>query len=429
MRVLFLTQVLPYPLDAGPKIRAYYTLRHLAQRHRVTLVSFVRASDTPGALAHLAEFCEHVHTITISRSRLADALHLARSLTQTTPFLIQRDESPSMAALAQSLAASGAYDLIHADQLWMAPYAHLAYAAAPSNRRPARILDQHNAVFQIPRRMAQQTLNPLWRALLRLEERKLAAYEADQVAQFDATVWVTDEDRAALRDRVSGLPAPQPVSYQRPAIAARRLSTVIPICVAPDETASIQRQPDASRVTFLGGLHWPPNAEGVAWFIRQVWPQVREAAPHATLTLIGSRPPKHLQRLAQPGSGIELLGYVDDPSLYLAETGVFIVPLLSGGGMRVKILDAWAWGLPMVSTTIGAEGQAVHDGQNILLADTPDRFANAVVRLLRQTGLAEKLATAGRQTVETSYNWRRTYTAWDKVYDQLAQPTTERILV
>ena len=119
------------------------------------------------------------------------------------------------------------------------------------------------------------------------------------------------------------------------------------------------------------------------------------------------------------GEGVEVTGYVVDLTPYLAETGAFIVPLHAGGGMRVKILDAWIWGLPVVSTTIGAEGIYTHPDEDILIADTAQAFAQAVIRVLQDPNLAQQLAQNGRQTVTKEYDWRVVYPAWDIVYDGL----------
>jgi glycosyltransferase involved in cell wall biosynthesis len=407
VRILFLTQVLPYPLDAGPKTRAYFTLRYLAQRHEVTLLSFARPSDADAALKHLRECCHAVHTVPMPRSPLRDAWHLLRSLPGATPFLIARDWVPAMAGEIVRCLAATRFAAIHADQLWMAPYALHARAAAGSGPKPALILDQHNAVFQIPRRLAAQEPNGLKRALLTLEERKLARYETDVCRRFDRVVWVTAEDRAALEERAG-----------RPWEPAR--ATIIPICVDPTARPPLVRQPEAYRVTFLGGLHWPPNLEGVLWFLRAVWPEVVARAPTARLTIIG-KVAADARALAEavaaaPGQ-VEMTGYVEDPAPYLAETAAFIVPLHAGGGMRVKIVDAWSWGLPIVATSIGAEGIRYGDGEDILIADTAPAFARAVVRLLTDRALAERLGRQGRLTVERAYDWRTVYAAWDAVYE------------
>jgi glycosyltransferase involved in cell wall biosynthesis len=181
-------------------------------------------------------------------------------------------------------------------------------------------------------------------------------------------------------------------------------------------TAGIERAPGARRVTFLGGLHYPPNAQGVLWFAREIFPQVLAAAPDAVLTVIGKQPPPELHELGIPAHNLDVTGYVDDPTPYLAETGAFIVPLLAGGGMRVKIIDGWTWGLPIVSTRVGAEGvEAVH-GHNMLLADAPHDFARAVIDLLCDPARNAAIAAGGRRTVLERYNWKTVYRSWDQIY-------------
>lgn len=280
-------------------------------------------------------------------------------------------------------------------------------------RNPQLVLDQHNAVFQIPRRLAEGERNPLMRALLEAEWRKLARYEAEVCQRFNHVVWVTEEDRQALMGHIRNPPS---------AIC----SSVIPICVDPDEQQVIPRQPDARRVTFLGGLHWPPNAAGVLWFARQVWPLVQQQVPGAVLTVIGKNPPAERLTFNVERSRLDVTGYVPDPTPYLAETAVFIVPLHAGGGMRVKILDAWARGISIVSTTIGAEGIEVRDGENILIANTPAEFARAVIRLLQEPALAQWLSENGRRWVEAKYDWRQVYAKWDEVYEGLRGGTGSR---
>lgn len=403
MRILFLTQVLPYPLDAGPKVRAYYVLRALAEAgHQVTLLSFVRASDRPEQVSHLAGFLHEVRTVPMRRSRLRDAGHLLASLAGSTPFLIGRDWMPAMADLiARLVRSSQPFDAIHADQLWMAPYA-LRGRQHSRDPKPMLVLDQHNAVFQIPQRLAEHEANPLKRGLLAHEARQLARYEAATCARFDHVAWVTEEDRCTL-DR-SNVPT------------AQRTNFVIPICVDPAAQPAVAPVARPFRVTFLGGLHWPPNAAGILWFTREVWPQVRAAVPGAVLTVVGKDPPAALTNLAAGDASLAITGYVIDPAPYLAETAVFVVPLHAGGGMRVKILDAWCWGLPVVSTAIGAEGIASQQGRDILLADAAHEFAAAVIHLLTDRAAAQELRQQGRRTVETAYDWRTVYPAWQAVY-------------
>jgi glycosyltransferase involved in cell wall biosynthesis len=408
MRILFLTQVLPYPLDAGPKTRAYYVLRYLAQSHDVTLVSFVRSTDTPEAAAHLGKYCKAVHTVPIVRSAARNAGFLAESLITNQPFVITRDRSPAMGkALARLVETTGQFDAVHGDQLWMAPYMQHVHSLLGhlTGVHPIRILDQHNACYMIFQRLAEGESNPLRRQLVRLEARKLARYEARICADFERVVWVTREDYDAVTAAAGhGVPVVN--------------SSVIPICIDTTTQPPLRRDPAGRRVTFLGGLHYPPNAQGVLWFAEHIFPKVLAEAPDAVLTVIGKQPPAELAQLDIPARNLEITGYVDDPKRYLAETGAFIVPLLAGGGMRVKILDAWCWGLPIVSTTVGAEGIAASPGQDILLADEPGEFAAHVVSLLQESQLGNRIGAGGRCSAERKYEWRSVYRGWEDVYTQ-----------
>lgn len=398
MRILFLSQVLPYPLDAGPKMRSYYVLRHLVQNHDVTLVTFVRDSDRPEYISHLAEFCHAVHTVPMQRSKVRDGKFLLQSLVNQKPFLITRDYVPAMIDTLQQLTRSKTFDVIHADQLWMAQYALAAKAMQPSVKL---IIDKHNAVHHVPHRLANEEKNILKRLFLAREAQLMTKFEPETCQKFDYSVWVTDIDRQAV------LP-------QSAKLNGHSSSMVIPICANPGQVAPVEHTPNGRRITFLGGLHWPPNAQGILWFAEHVFPKVQAQIPDATLTVIGKNPPAGLT-----GQGIEATGYVVDPMPYLAETAAFIVPLHAGGGMRVKILDAWSWGLPIISTTIGAEGIDIEPGSDILIADTAEDFAQAVITVLNDQTLSRQLSQNGRQTVLKKYNWQTVYKAWDRVYQEL----------
>ena len=393
MRILFLSQLLPLPLDAGPKIRAYYVLRYLAEAgHDVTLLCFVRPGDRQADVDDLGRFCEAVETVPLQRSRWKDARDGLRSLGSKTPFLIRRDWVPAMEDRRQQLMAHRGFDAVHADQLWMAPY-------AAASEVELTVLDQHNAVFKVPERMASNQSNPLARWLLSREAAKLAAFERRTIDTFDRVVWVTTEDRDALGPPAAQGRAPQPV---------------IPIAVDPRSRQPMVRR-NPHRVTFLGGLHWPPNAEGVRWFTEHVWPAVAKAVPGVVFTVIGKAPLGRAVR-GDARSRVEVTGYVSEIDRYIAETAAFVVPLKTGAGMRVKILDAWCWGLPVISTAVGAEGLRAVDGDQLVIADTADAFSAALIRVLQDREFAGRLSAHGRAAVEEHYDWREVYRAWDQVY-------------
>lgn len=462
MRILYLTQVLPYPLDAGPKTRAYYTLRHLAERHEVFLLSFVRKEDAPEHVEHLRAFCVDVQTVPMVRSRGRDAVALLDSLVKHRSFIIDRDwRGPMAQKLLEIWDERGPFDAIHADQLWMASYA--LWAKSRIVNPPKLVLDQHNAVFRIFERMSHETSNPLLRWGLRLESNKLAQYEAEVCRRFDDVIWVTQDDL----DAVSAIPG-------APALSARQ-RVVIPIAVdgtnsrvlaaAPVSGASVPSEPVTTgsvsseqirsgaltlphssaakmpgreaaaiqvgatktarrkavkRVVFLGGLNWPPNANGVMWFLQEIWPHILRHEADAVFTVIGKSPPANVRELASKLPNVHVMGYVAELEPLLQATAAFVVPLRAGGGMRVKILDAWKWGLPVVSTTIGVEGIAVRHGEDTLIADEAQEFAEATIALLKCPDYGRRIGLGGRASLEARYDRHKLYRAWDTVYPTAA---------
>jgi glycosyltransferase involved in cell wall biosynthesis len=339
-----------------------------------------------------------VDLVPLARTRRADARHGVRSLLTGRPFLIERDARGAMDAAVD---AAGAHDAVHADQLWM--------AAQGARAGPAglRVLDEHNAVFRIPERLAKQERNPLRRVALAREARCLARFEAAQLNVFDRVLWVSSEDRDAVYGYAD--------ARARGRMEAR--STVIPICVDVARYQVVHPVATPRRILFLGTMFWPPNSEGVLWFAREVLPRVRAVVPDALFTVVGRRPPDSVRALAEEMDGLmEVTGYLDDPTSLFPEVGAFVIPLLSGGGMRVKILEAWAHGLPVVSTTVGAEGIAVTPGGDALLADEAEAFAAAVVRLLHSPDARASLVAAGRGTVAARYDARTVYDALAEVY-------------
>jgi glycosyltransferase involved in cell wall biosynthesis len=405
-RILFLTQVLPYPLDAGPKVRAYHMARHLAGQHALTLVSFVRPDDRPDYVEHLHSFCQAVYPVPIQRSMARNVRAGAKGLLTGQPMVIARDEMAEMAATLRHLVRQHDFDFVQADQLSMARWGLLAAKAAP--RQPHTILDEHNAIYLLTERMAGESTG-LRRLVTGREARAFRRYEMDMVRSYDAVLTVTVEDQDHL---LALVPA-----AERPALAMK--FATVPICVDPSIVAPIV--PSSSHpptILHLGTMFWPPNVNGVMWFAREVMPLVWAEVPEARFVVVGKNPPTEVQALAAD-LRVEVAGYVADPQPYLMAADAFVVPLFSGGGMRVKILDAWLWGLPIVATPIGAEGIALRDGENILIAGDAAAFAAATVRVLLDPGLNAALRANGRAWVEETYAWQVVYRQVDQVYARL----------
>jgi len=399
MKVLLLTQVLPYPPDAGPKIKTFNLLRHLATRHEVSLLSFVRSAAEADLARHLQPYCRQIQTVPLHRSAASDLRHLAHSLLSGQPFVVARDQSPAMQAALWRLTREETFDIVHADQLNMAQFA-LPLAG------PRRVLDQHNAVWTVVQRLwAQEPVGPR-RLVLRWEWQKLRRYEGDICPAFDAVVTVSREDRRALESVLAG-PVPM---------------YVIPIGIDTREVQPVKRNADASAIITIGTLFWPPNVDGIVWFAREVWPKIKRQRPDARFLVVGSRPAPSLVRLGKEDPAIQVTGYVADTAPLIRDSALLIVPLRAGGGMRVKILNAMAQGLPIVSTTLGYEGIEAVPGRDLLVGDTPGELAAAVLSVLADLELGRRLGAQGRRLVEERYDWRTVCPAIDRVYADVMRP-------
>lgn len=423
MRVLFLTQILPYPPDAGPRIKTWHVLRYLADRgDTVTLVTFLRPEERQ-FLPHLESLCERVIAVPIRRSRFADIRYWLRSLISGRPFLIERDDLPAMRDAVNGVLASGEIDVIHADQLTMTQFALPEGAfsrgkhgvRADRRARPRLVFDAHNATWTILDRLARTSAIFL-RPVLAVERDRLRRYEGHLVRSFHTTMAVSTVDRSAL------LAAANAVDSQD----YRDRLRVIPIAIDTRQEQVLDRKRGSRTIVAVGSLHYPPNAGGIRWFIQSVFPIIRQRSPEARLVVIGKSPPDDFLRAAQESQGaIEVIGYVPDLEPYLRDCALMVVPVLAGGGMRVRILEAFARGIPMVTTTIGLEGIDAEPGRDILVADEPESFASAVVEVLQNPTLQQRLTDCGRSLVAQRYDWQVALRQLDDVYAAAQHETIE----
>jgi polysaccharide biosynthesis protein PslH len=404
MKILLLTRSVPYPPDSGPKIKTYHLLRHLAAHHEVTLVSFARNPQEQQRSAQLQELCAAIHTVPLRRSSWGNLVALARSSLSGRPFIIERESRSAMRRLVEQLvsnaAAEGApFDLVHTDQVQMAQYA----TGLPLRR----LLDIHSVASSTFERLAPQ--KPFGTQLLYYREaRLLRRYEAAICAEFEAITVVSEEDRQALL----GL------------LEEPRELAVIPIGIDAEAMPALPRATDSHTVLSLTSMVLPSNLDGVLWFAREIYPLVCRAVPDAQLLVCGTFRDPEIAALDRYDSTIEVTGYIADPQAVIARAACMIVPQRSGSGLSVKILEALARGIPVVATTLGAEGIDLLPGQHLLIADTPSDFADAVSLLLHDPDLGMRLAEAGRQHVLERYDWRAVCPAIERVYAcMLAQDT------
>jgi polysaccharide biosynthesis protein PslH len=392
MKILMLTQVLPYPPDSGPKIKTYNLIKFLAQTHEITLVSYTRG-DQSLDVECLKRFCCQVIPVPIRRSKIIEIFALMKSFISSIPWVITRDDRKEMRNVIADLQSRNSFDIVHADQLNMVQFVNLL----PKARS---VLDAHNALWVVYQRLAKNSANPLVRLFLEREYRLLKRYEGKISRSVDAVVTVSQEDKAAFEEAIG-------TNFDIP---------IVPIAIDTAETKLVSRKKNADHILHIGTMFWPPNVDGIHWFLNNVYPILLNLRPDIHLDIVGARPPKEIIDAGHLFAGVSVTGFVKDPTEYLENAGVLIVPLRAGGGMRVKILEALAKGLPVVTTSIGCEGIAVENGRHLLIADSPQDFANAILQVIDDNRIAQLLIDNGRKLVETLYDYEVVYRTFNTVY-------------
>ena len=400
-KILFLAHLLPWPLEGGGQIKSYHTLRLLSERYDITLLALIRRPEEQENVSYLEPFCVGgIQCFLLRRTLLSNPIHALRSLLTRKSFIVTRDYLFEFGRVGWDEALRLVYDIIHIDHLQMAQFVDFEFSSYTDTKT---ILDQHNVEHRIPKRLAETPgTNPLLRWYANQEWQKLRDFELDAMRGVDKTLTVSDDDKNAFLQLAPDLTG--------------KIETV-PIGVDTDYFAVAERKPDANALLSIGTMYWPPNVDAMQWFVSEVLPLIRQTKPDTRLLVVGAKPTPEIIGLGERDPNIVVTGTVPDVRPYASECGVFIVPLRSGSGMRVKILNALSMGLPVVSTTVGAEGIAVTHGKDILLADTPQAFADAVLSILRDRELGNYLGRNGRELMEQNYSWSAVGRQLHAVYD------------
>jgi len=381
IKILFLTQLCPYPPSSGGAIKTYNFLKHLGARHDVSLLTFVRSGDEVQFLSHLAPYCRGIDFCVIGRSRLLNMRYALKSLLAGRSFIITRDWHPDMYAKVRNL-LDNQPDLIYVDHLQM-------FQFVPDPPPCPVVLDDHNIEWRIIERFASAGAAPFRRLFASLEWRKLRSYELDACRRAGLVFTVTPQDKSVLVS--SGIPEQKIVS--------------LPVGVDVDSFTPVRSTADDRKVLTFGTMSWPPNVDAVTYFVRAIYPLVKRQVSDVRFTVIGANPPREIRALEDQDRSINIAGFVEDIQAAAQGAAAFVAPLRIGSGIRVKILDAMAMGLPVVTTSVGCEGILLQPGEHALVTDAPGEFADAVVHLLLDPRERLCLGSAGRKLVESLYSW------------------------
>jgi polysaccharide biosynthesis protein PslH len=385
MKILFISTWFPYPPDQGSKIRAYHLLRALAERNETILLSFQDTRIESAWLEHLKKLCPRIEIVARNPFSAGQAKR-AMGWLSLRPSSVFATYSHEMAEKAIAIASEWHPDTIVALTFVAAPYALMGKDILA---HPALVVDVDYLMAPILREAFQRSQGSLIRARRWLAWWKFRRYENWLYSQFDLSLTVTEHDKQEMLQLLDGRP-------QEVVVVANGVDTIY------NQPGGVKPEPDT--LVFNGALTYSANYEAMGFFLGRVFPSVQEHVPGVRLRITGKTDGVALDRLPM-NEHVSLTGYLEDIRPTIAASWACVVPLLTGGGTRLKILEAMALGTPVISTRKGAEGLDATDGQHLLIADTPDRFAELTVRLLRESELRATLSSNARRLVQDKYEW------------------------
>jgi len=381
MKILDITSRLPYPLIDGARICMYQLVDGLAsQGHMVHVVAIDEEMADPGPLRDVAQ----VHVVPLKNApRVFGAF---ATLLSPNPYTQLKRDRREVYELLDELQGRERFDAVIADQ------AHIAQYGAYMKRKYGLpyVLRCHNIEHEIYERHVATLKNPAMRFYVDLQARRWARFEREQLREADACVAITERDRGAIARMAPGVP-------------------VVTIPAAVDLRAFPYHDPserEGNSMIMLGNMAWPPNRNSVLWFTREILPLILEKRPDVVCYVVGDNPPR--EELPPASENLRIEGRVPSIAPYYARVAIGLIPLNVGGGMRVKMVEMMASGMPIVSTRQGAEGNEAVPGEHYLQGNTPAGFAAAVVRLLEDAAERERLARAARSFVADRYSVERT---------------------
>ena len=386
MRMLWLKSDLLLPLDKGGKLRTWHLMRHLARRHEITYFAFKEPGQPSADVDGMREVAARVETVDRAepaKGTLRFYADAAMHLVDPLPYAVGKYRSRVFARRLRELLGSRAFDLIVCD--FLVPAVNL-----PEQLPCPAVIFTHNVESEIWRRHAETKTGTIARLLYRAQHRRMLRFEGKTLARFDGVLAVSDADRHTFDTLYPG--------------AVRRPAHVVPTGVDTEFFAPAPSDPASRELVFTGSMDWLPNEDAMQYFCREILPLIRAEGPRVTLSIVGRAPTPSVKRLADE-HGVRVTGRVDDVRPYMKDAAVYIVPLRIGGGTRLKIFEALSMGKAVVSTTIGAEGLPVTDGEHLMLADEPRTFARAVLDLLRDSERRARTESAARALVVERYDW------------------------
>lgn len=389
MNILILSPFFPYPLSQGGKIRVFNIIKYLSRSHKITLacLSEEKVSD----YGPLKDYCEG---ILVTRRKPSVAKDLLRFLAGTAPFNYVRYSSREMEMNLSNLLGMKSFDLVQAEFSMMWQYAHI-FKDIPV------VLDAHNVESEIVRQIGATQGNPLKKSLYSLEERRLKKRETEAWRESKLCFAVSEKERNYISSHLD---------------ISEKVFT-IPNGVDLERFTFLPRDATAKQLLFIGGMEYLPNLDSAHYFLTQIFPLIKSSRPDTKLDMVG----RELWRIRKRSTSKDVRFHENVPDVlpFFRNADVLLVPLRYGAGTRIKILEAMAAGVAVVSTSKGCEGIGSKHAEHLMVADTPGAFSDAVLDLLGHPSLQRALTRNARSLIEEKYSWEKIVANTERAYDLL----------
>ncbi|MFQ3549574.1 MAG: glycosyltransferase family 4 protein [Armatimonadota bacterium] len=381
MKILFLASWFPYPPDNGAKIRTYYLLKALCEKEDIHLVSLYQEEPEQEHLNHIKNICS-IHSLHKIKKYKPNTIKSLLGYFSTKPrsFIDTYDKK---VANAVDIAAKDINpDVIIVSTMGMVDY-------IPKNTNTLLVLEQHNCEYAILKRAAEKINNPIKKLKAELGWKKYSKWEYKVCSWFDVITEVSNNDKILIQK-----------------IAKRDLNIeVIPNGVETSIYDYDNWDPDINTIIYNGALTYSANYYAVKYYADEIYPLLKNKYPNLKLYVTGKTDSVDVSYF-ENHNGIILTGYIKSMPEILKKSSACIVPLKDGGGSRLKILEAMAQGVPVVSSSIGIEGINAHNNKEVLIADNPNDFSNAIDKILNDKILVSELRANARKLVVENYDWK-----------------------
>jgi glycosyltransferase involved in cell wall biosynthesis len=401
-KMLFLSPELPYPLHSGGKVKTWHILEAFSKHWDITLVCPLKLEDD----LYLQEFIAKssvtaVLTDKVDRPRSASNLLL--SWQQRRPINVLRTDSLLLKEQVADICQDQDFIFIdHFEAFQFVP----AEILSNTKRKQTIIYHAHNAYHQIWQRYASSTANLAYKIVCNIEAQRIIQYERHIVASVDCCFAAPNDIECLVnlgcsKDKLfQTLHLGDESALEQPALRC-------------DQTTQ--------KLCYVGYLGWEPNIVGLEWFLKEVWPILKQRHPKISLDIAGKNADQRLQNAVKSCRDVTLLGYVENLETIYSDCRISIAPLLFGSGIKVKVISAMARGLPLVTTSIGAEGLAVKHQDQLMIADSSSAMVASITQLLENDILWQRIATNSRQVVIEKYTWAQLFNAMIKDINTVAE--------